>query len=117
METMPPVPEFCPVFPWIRLQKENADVAGFANSKSPSLDRIVGPLGYVPGNVRVISSRANSLRNDATLKEMKYLWKDARRMRKVSEFLIKNLPKGTNENVTPIRRYKPLPLFDGLPTY
>lgn len=37
---------------------------------SPSLDRIVTSLGYVKGNVAVISWRANRLKTDATLEEM-----------------------------------------------
>lgn len=37
---------------------------------SPSLDRIKPALGYVKGNVRVISYRANMLKNDATIEEL-----------------------------------------------
>lgn len=40
---------------------------------SYSLDRIQGPLGYVPGNVQVISNRANLLKRDATLEELEKL--------------------------------------------
>ncbi len=39
----------------------------------PSLDRIDNTKGYVPGNVHVISVRANILKRDATLKELKAL--------------------------------------------
>lgn len=38
-------------------------------SGSPSLDRIVPCLGYVKGNVQVISSRANLIKNNSTLEE------------------------------------------------
>jgi hypothetical protein len=41
--------------------------------KSPSLDRIDSSKGYVKGNVWVISNRANTLKNDATLTELKTL--------------------------------------------
>ncbi len=43
---------------------------------SPNLDRIKPALGYVVGNVRVISKRANTIRNDATTEEfgMIYRW-------------------------------------------
>ena len=38
---------------------------------SPSLDRIIPALGYVEGNVRVISDRANRLKSDQTLDELR----------------------------------------------
>lgn len=37
---------------------------------SPALDRIRNPLGYVDGNVHIISTRANLLKRDATLEEL-----------------------------------------------
>lgn len=37
---------------------------------SPSLDRVVPAKGYVPGNVRVISDRANRLKGRRTLSEL-----------------------------------------------
>lgn len=37
---------------------------------SPSLDRIKPKLGYVPGNIAVISYRANTLKSDGTLEEI-----------------------------------------------
>lgn len=45
---------------------------------SPSLDRTVPHLGYVVGNVRVVSHRANTLRSDATLEELELVLADAR---------------------------------------
>ena len=44
----------------------------------PSLDRIDGAKGYVKGNVRVISHRANMLKNDATIEELELVLKDLR---------------------------------------
>ena len=38
---------------------------------SPSLDRLVPGLGYVPGNVIVVSSRANVIRNNASIDELR----------------------------------------------
>jgi hypothetical protein len=59
------IPKRCPVlgiplFP-------NARRAG---PNSPSLDRLVPRLGYVAGNVIVVSQRANELRRDATVREL-----------------------------------------------
>lgn len=39
--------------------------------ESPSLDRIVPRLGYIKGNVQVISYRANRMKNDASLAELR----------------------------------------------
>ena len=46
---------------------------GSQQGNSPSLDRIDPTKGYIKGNVWVISNRANTLKNDATLTELKTL--------------------------------------------
>lgn len=38
---------------------------------SPTLDRIRPDLGYVKGNVIVISGRANRIKSDATIEELR----------------------------------------------
>ena len=45
-------------------------------SNSPSIDRLVPSLGYVPDNVSLICFRCNSHKSDATLEEIKrmYFW-------------------------------------------
>lgn len=40
------------------------------SDNSPSLDRLVPENGYVPGNVRVISDKANRLKGDRTLSQL-----------------------------------------------
>ncbi len=60
------IPEFCPVFGW-RMEVG----VGQRTDKSPSLDRIIPELGYVKGNVRVISWRANRLKADGTVAELR----------------------------------------------
>ena len=58
------IPNNCPVL-GIPLQPSEGRAAG-----SPSLDRVIPELGYVPGNVVVISRRANELKRDATVDEL-----------------------------------------------
>ncbi len=48
---------------------------------SPSVDRLNPSGGYEPGNVRVISHRANTLKNDATVEELELVLADLRRLR------------------------------------
>lgn len=43
--------------------------------RSPSLDRVDSSKGYVKGNVRVISHRANMLKNNATVEELRLVIK------------------------------------------
>lgn len=60
------IPRVCPYL-GIILQKGNSKRI----DASPSLDRIIPQLGYVPGNVEVISWRANRIKNDATPTELR----------------------------------------------
>ncbi len=66
---IPPIPEYCPILKGIKLEK---GLRG-GLSTSPSLDRIDPKLGYVPGNIQVISNRANLLKNDGLLEEFEQL--------------------------------------------
>jgi hypothetical protein len=61
-----PLHEFCPVL-GVRLEYNT----GKRGPNSPSLDRIDPAKGYVPGNVDVISFRANCIKNNATLDEVR----------------------------------------------
>lgn len=62
------IPALCPVLD-IRL----APAAKVRTDASPSIDRIDNTKGYVRGNVAVISWRANRIKADATLAELKAL--------------------------------------------
>jgi hypothetical protein len=73
LDDMPEIPEFCPVL-GIRIESNTS--SGPIDS-SPSLDRINPLLGYVKGNVRFISNRANRIKADATLTELKLIVADA----------------------------------------
>jgi hypothetical protein len=59
------IPETCPV-----LGLPLASGSGGMVPTSPTLDKIIPALGYVPGNVAVISWRANKLKSDGALEEL-----------------------------------------------
>lgn len=59
------VPALCPV-----LGVPIVVSRGRCSPTSPSLDRIDPTLGYVPGNVIVVSHRANTIKSDATVTEL-----------------------------------------------
>lgn len=61
------VPSHCPVL-GIALARRLGRKGGC--DQSPSLDRIVPELGYVPSNIVVVSRRANRIKNDATIEEL-----------------------------------------------
>ena len=62
------IPERCPL---LGIKIESTEVRNSPNN--PSLDKIIPEKGYIKGNVWVISNRANTLKNDATLQELKIL--------------------------------------------
>ncbi len=64
-------PEKCPIL-GIPL---NYFVRGNPEYNSPSLDRIDNSIGYVPGNVQVISMLANTMKNKGTLEQCVLLGK------------------------------------------
>ncbi|WP_451993339.1 hypothetical protein [Azospirillum argentinense] len=70
IETIPPLPYECPVFPHIVLKPG----IGIVHDASPTLDR-VDPLNpnYDPNNVQICSYRANRLRSDASAYEIQLL--------------------------------------------
>ena len=59
------IPEFCPAL-GIRLDWNK----GKALDNSMSLDKIIPRLGYIKGNVAVISKRANQIKHNASLDEI-----------------------------------------------
>ncbi len=59
------IPTHCP---YLGIQLTQG--VGVASGSSASLDRIHNELGYVPGNVQVISNRANSMKQDASIEEL-----------------------------------------------
>lgn len=63
-EDITPVPKECPALgmPMVIGREDRGN--------SPSLDRLVPEHGYVPGNVRWISMRANTIKSNATPHEL-----------------------------------------------
>jgi hypothetical protein len=62
------IPDTCPVL-GLPLKVHRGGRPGFFPD-SPSLDRLDNSKGYEKGNVRVISSRANALKSNATVDEL-----------------------------------------------
>jgi hypothetical protein len=79
LSDIPEIPKHCPVFPWLEIEQ---GVGEGIKSNSPSLDRIDNTRGYVKGNIRIISWRANSLKGNATDQELTALGNDATKRNK-----------------------------------
>lgn len=60
------IPEFCPIL-GVRLVPGNRKGP---RPDAPSLDKITPELGYVPGNIQVISHKANSMKHNASREEL-----------------------------------------------
>ena len=61
------IPTHCPILGIPLFQKTGKG----GGDNSPSLDRVKPEQGYVPGNVLVISNRANRLKSDASIRELR----------------------------------------------
>ena len=59
------LPIYCPVF--------NVELSYGKNNAS--IDRLIPEKGYIKSNCRIISHRANTIKNDATLEELKMIIK------------------------------------------
>jgi hypothetical protein len=66
------IPKLCPVL-GIELKRNGREAKG----DSPSMDKIIPQRGYVKGNIRIISFRANSIKRDATAEELRKVADDA----------------------------------------
>ena len=67
----------CPIL-GIKLEKGN----GKTTDNSPSLDKIIPELGYVKGNIMVISHKSNSIKRDANADELE----------KIAQYIRNNSP-------------------------
>lgn len=70
------IPEFCPIL-GIKMERGTLD----NRESSPSLDRMKPELGYVKGNVNVISFLANRIKNTGTADEHRRIadWMDTQK--------------------------------------
>jgi len=66
MSDLLPLPEICPV---LGIKLNYVVLSGRPENNSPSIDRLNNAIGYLHGNVRVISNRANRLKSDGTAEE------------------------------------------------
>ena len=64
------IPQFCPLLNIPIIHKTGT---GERRAESPSLDRLDNSLGYVKGNILVVSWRANRLKADAEFQELQRL--------------------------------------------
>lgn len=65
------IPTHCPL---LGVKLEFGVKGNYFNS--PSIDRIDNTLGYVKGNIAIISCKANSMKNSASMEEMKLFIKN-----------------------------------------
>lgn len=70
-----PLPSHCPVL------GVELDYSGSGKPNAASIDRSDSRKGYIPGNVVIMSRRANTLKNNASAEEL----------RKVLEYIEKNI--------------------------
>ncbi len=72
------IPEVCPALGLLLVMGD-----GQPTDASPTLDRLIPSLGYVRGNVYVISARANRLKGDGTAEELE----------RIAAYIRQNQPK------------------------
>ena len=68
LEDIPDIPEQCPA---LGILFKSGVGTGKILDSSPSLDRIIPALGYVPGNLAIISKKANTIKHNGCLEELK----------------------------------------------
>lgn len=61
------IPEVCPVFGCPFSISNGSGPGDF----SPSIDKIIPDMGYVKGNIRIICSKANRIKSDASVEEVR----------------------------------------------
>lgn len=59
------IPDVCPIL-GIALAISN----DYVSANSPSIDRLIPEVGYVKGNIAIISHKANTIKNNASVEEL-----------------------------------------------
>lgn len=80
------IPEVCPLLN-IKLTLNK----GKLKDNSPSVDRIDNSKGYIKGNIWVISHKANSIKNNASLLELEMLVNNLKNREKTNESNMPNV--------------------------
>lgn len=63
------IPEMCPVL-GVKLLVGKETKGNHANANLASIDRLIPSLGYVKGNIQIISMQANMMKTDANREEL-----------------------------------------------
>lgn len=72
VDDLKPFPKRCPLLgTMLQYDGKNKDAA-----RRPSIDRINSAKGYIPGNVHIVSMRANQIKNNATHEELAMIAKN-----------------------------------------
>lgn len=82
-----PANNHCPIFPEIEFRARTLFAGPLERSCSPSLDKIRPELGYVPGNIAVISYRANTLKRNCA---------DPAVFHRIADYIDQHTPPTTN---------------------
>ena len=69
------IPDICPL---LGIKIKSTEVRNSPNN--PSLDKIIPEKGYIKGNIWIISNRANTLKNDASLQELELLVENLKKL-------------------------------------
>lgn len=75
------IPETCPLLNIPIIISENK-----VSDNSPNLDRINNNKGYIKDNIWIISKKANTIKNNATIQEIELLLNNLRVLYKLGEF-------------------------------
>ena len=71
---LPKVPKFCPILGIPLVVGASKDSNGGGTDNSPSLDRIDNNIGYIKWNIQIISRKANQMKSNGTLEDIKKLY-------------------------------------------